>query len=80
MPQTRKKPAKKPATPSRAKRGDLTADEAPIVADAGTIRQAIEDLGINRPFYSCRVVGSRLEFSMYGGDLIFWPPKRTRKK
>ena len=47
---------------------------------AETIRQAIEELGLNRPFYTCRVVGNRLEFSLYGGDLVYWPPKRTRPR
>ena len=46
---------------------------------AETIRQAIEELGLNRPFYTCRVVGNRLEFSLYGGDLVYWPPKRARR-
>jgi hypothetical protein len=45
-----------------------------------TIRQAVEELGINRPFYSCRVLGNRLEFSLYGGDLVYWPPKPVRKR
>ena len=51
-----------------------------IVADEDTIRRAVEDLGINRPFYTCRVVGARLEFTLYGGDLIYWPPKQAAKK
>ena len=62
MAQTRKKPASKPA----------------IVADPETMRQALDELGINRPFYTCKVVGNRLEFSLYGGDLAFWPPKRRK--
>lgn len=50
-------------------------------ADADTIRQALEELGEDRPFYTCRVVGNRLEFAMYGGDVITWPPpKRAAKK
>ena len=47
---------------------------------AEAIRQAIEELGLNRPFYTCRIVGSRLEFSLYGGDLVYWPPKRARPR
>jgi len=62
----------KPAAKSRKKPA--------IVADEETIRRAVEDLGINRPFYSCRIVGARLEFSLYGGDLIYWPPKPAAKK
>ena len=45
-------------------------------------------LGIDRPYYACRVVGDRLEFSLYGGDVVVWPPGpapqrrrgRTRRK
>ena len=68
----------KPATPSRAKRGDLTAD-ADGTPSAATIRQAIEELELNRPDYPCRVVGNRLEFSLYGGDVVHWPPKPAAK-
>ena len=67
MTKTRNKPAHKPA----------------IVADQETIRQALDELQINRPFYTCRVVGNRLEFSLYGGDVIYWPPKpapKTRRR
>ena len=74
-------PAKKSATPSRAQRGDpsrakrgtLKAGEAPVKADGATIRQALEELGINRPYYTCRVVGGRLELVLYGGDVVTWP-------
>jgi len=59
----------KPATPETDAAGNPTAE---------TVRQAVEELGINRPFYSCRIVGNRLEFSLYGGDLVYWPPKKTR--
>lgn len=59
---------KKPAT-AATETGEPTPD---------AIRQAVEELGINRPFYSCRIVGNRLEFSLYGGDLVYWPP--TKKK
>ncbi len=51
-----------------------TRKPAPIQADPDTIHQALDELGENRPFYSCRVVGNRLEFAMYGGDVITWPP------
>lgn len=47
---------------------------------AETVRKAIDELGLNRPFYTCRVVGNRLEFSVYGGDLVYWPLKRTRSR
>ena len=64
MPQTRKKPAKKPA----------------ITADQDTINQALADLGIDRPYTTVRVVGNRLELALYGGDIVTWPPQRTRKR
>jgi len=44
---------------------------------ADTIRQALEDLGIDKPYMNCRVVGSRLELTLYGGDVVFWPPKTS---
>jgi hypothetical protein len=66
MAQTRKKPA-------------ITADQAPIVADAGTIRQALDELAIDRPYMGARVVGNRLELTLYGGDVVTWPPKPARK-
>jgi hypothetical protein len=50
-----------------------------IQADDETINKAIKELAINRPFYTCRVVGNRLEFSLYGGDLVFWPPAARGK-
>jgi hypothetical protein len=36
--------------------------------------RAIKELGINRPFYTCRVIGNQLEFRLYGGDVVYWPP------
>jgi hypothetical protein len=36
--------------------------------------RAIRELGINVPYYSCRLVGDRLEFHLYGGRLVCWPP------
>jgi len=41
---------------------------------AETIRQALEELGVDRPYYDCRVVGGRLELTLYGGDIVYWPP------
>ena len=64
MSTTRKKPAKKPA----------------ITADDATIKKALADLGIDRPCMACRVVGARLELTLYGGDVVTWPPQATRRK
>lgn len=47
---------------------------------ADTIRQALEDLGIDRPYYKTRVVGGRLELTLYGGDVVYWPPTATRTR
>ena len=66
---TRKKP--KPPDIDTDEDGQPTAD---------AIRQAVQDLGLNRPFYSCRIVGSRLEFALYGGDLLFWPPEEEKER
>lgn len=35
---------------------------------------AIRDLQITVPYYTCRVVGNRLEFALYGGAVVAWPP------
>ena len=63
--------------PKTSRKPAIQAGDAP---PAETIRRAIEELGLNRPFYTCRIVGSRLEFSLYGGDLVYWPPKRARPR
>jgi hypothetical protein len=68
---TRSKPAAKPAA-------EKIKNSLPPTGDPETIKQAIEELGFNRPFYTCKVVGNRLEFSLYGGDLIYWPPEKKR--
>ena len=66
MAQTRK-PAK-PAKPKPKAGADKTPPEE-------TIRQALDELGIDRPYMGARVVGSRLELTLYGGDVVTWPPK-----
>ena len=76
MPQTRK-PA---SPPSRKGTKPAAGDPPPVQADAATIRQALEELGIDRPYMACRVVGNRLELTLYGGDVVTWPPQATRRK
>ena len=44
-----------------------------ITASQANIQRALEDLGINRPYYTARVVGGRLELRLYGGDVVYWP-------
>jgi len=45
-----------------------------------TYNQALHDLGITVPVYACRLVGSRLEFRLYGGRVVFWPPMASDKE
>ena len=72
---TRKKPAPRQPrqTGTRKKPASSRERSAAIKADAATIRQALDDLAINRPYYSARVVGNRLELRLYGGDVVTWP-------
>ena len=62
--QTKAKPAASKARQPRPKR---------ITASRANIKRALEELGINRPYYRARVVGGRLELCLYGGDVVFWP-------
>lgn len=39
-----------------------------------TLRQALDELGINVPYYEARLVGNRIEFHLYGGQLVTWTP------
>jgi len=34
---------------------------------------AVAALGINVPYYRVRLVGNRLEFHLYGGNVVYWP-------
>ena len=47
---------------------------------AATIRQALDELGIDKPYFECKVVGGRIELTLYGGDVVIWPPKTTRAR
>ena len=38
-----------------------------------TIKQALEELGITVPYYDARLVGNRIEFHLYGGQVKTWP-------
>ena len=51
-----------------------------ITDDAETVRQALDELGIDRPVMLTRVVGGRIELTLYGGDVVIWPPKTTRAR
>jgi hypothetical protein len=49
---------------------------------AANRRKALQELGINVPYYTCRVVGGRLEFALYGGSVVYWPaaPAAAKKE
>ena len=47
-----------------------------ITASQANIARALEELGIDKPYYTCRVVGGRLEFRLHGGDVVYWPPRK----
>jgi len=44
------------------------------------IELALAELALDRPWYSCRLVGNRLEFQLYGGDVAVWPPPKGKKE
>ena len=60
--------------PQKTRKKPATRRRPAIKADAKTIRQALDELGIDRPYYTARVVGGRLELRLYGGDYVYWPP------
>jgi hypothetical protein len=47
-----------------------------ITASQANIARALDELGIDKPYYVCRVVGGRLELTLYGGEVVYWPPRR----
>ena len=40
---------------------------------------AVAALGINVPYYRVRLVGNRLEFHLYGGNVVYWPEPPDRR-
>jgi hypothetical protein len=76
-----KPPAKRTTTkaqPPAAKRKPAASkarQPRSITASQANIAKALRELGITKPYYSCKVVGGRLRFTLYGGDVVFWPPK-----
>lgn len=42
--------------------------------DPGIYDQALRELQITVPVAACRLVGTRLEFRLYGGRVLYWPP------
>ena len=39
------------------------------------LKQIAKELDIDKPIMSCRVVGSRVEVWLTGGDMLYWPPE-----
>ena len=37
------------------------------------IKQALQELGVDVPYYDVRLVGNRLEVHLYGGQVRAWP-------
>ena len=57
-----------------------TATAAAMVdAPPDLLAKALRELGLSQPFYTCRVVGNRLEFVLYGGSVVYWPPAKGGK-
>jgi hypothetical protein len=60
----------------RAKKTAKPKKKTPAIRNTKATRtRALKELGINRPFYTCQVVGNQLRFTLYGGDVVFWPPQ-----
>ena len=61
--------------------GTAAAPEYPRAVDAppDLLAKALRELGLSQPFYTCRVVGNRLEFVLYGGSVVYWPPAKGGK-
>jgi hypothetical protein len=49
-----------------------------VTRTQANIQRALEDLDINVPYYDCRLVGNRLEFHLYGGRVLSWPPVQQK--
>ena len=63
-----------------AKPAPGTAAAAAMVdAPPDLLAKALRELGLSQPFYTCRVVGNRLEFVLYGGSVVYWPPAKGGK-
>jgi hypothetical protein len=50
--------------PRKVTAADVTLADAPV---------AVAALGLDVPYYQVRLVGNRLEFHLYGGDVVYWP-------
>ena len=80
---TRKKPAEPVTAGARSPAAGGHQVEKTVAvkrATKATIRRALDELGINRPYYTARVVGGRLELALYGGDVVYWPEAPSEAK
>jgi hypothetical protein len=52
-----------------------TRNKPAIAAPVGLydVPRALNDLALDVPYYTVRVVGDRLEFRCYGGQVLIWP-------
>jgi hypothetical protein len=71
----------KTATPTPAPEYPRAVDAppSPEYPRADLVAQALRELRLTQPFYTCRVVGNRLEFVLYGGSVVYWPPVKGGK-
>lgn len=48
--------------------------------DATTRARALHELGVDVPYYACRLVRNRLEFHLYGGRVVTWAPPAPKRR
>jgi hypothetical protein len=75
----------KSRTPAKSRKPAPSQAEGPpppkrVRKTRATIRRALDELDINVPWYHCRVVGNRLEFHLYGGQVVYWPKAASEAK
>jgi hypothetical protein len=57
--------------PRKVTQPQVTLADAPI---------AVAALGLDVPYYQVRLVGNRLEFHLYGGQVVYWPADPPKEK
>lgn len=63
-----------PAAPAELRHPGGPVPEGLDLNEPKTYDQALRELEIDVPVAACRLVGSRLEFRLYGGRVLYWPP------
>ena len=79
MPVHLRKPARGLTAAAKHAGPDPAQDPDTNAPDGSLLQQAIRELGIDRPILMSRLVGNRLELTLYGGDLVYWPPAKPRR-